>query len=232
MGTSAPVYGVSQHYLGDKGKEYFAWQKAGGEFLARVFAHRFTPYISPNDTVVDFGCGGGFLLNTLTCAKRVGVEINPIARQHACNLGLECHETVDEVRDGIADVIISNHALEHVENPIAALRSLRKKLKANGRIVICVPIDNWRLQNRYDPMDQNHHLYTWTAQLLGNCLLEAGYHRIEIRLRNESWIRGWTSRLYNRLPYPIFRAVCYVHGLLTGKGRELIGTARPNRNEV
>jgi hypothetical protein len=37
----------------------------------------YAPYIRKTDAVVDFGCGGGFLLDALDCGDKMGVEINP-----------------------------------------------------------------------------------------------------------------------------------------------------------
>lgn len=223
--SAQPTYGTSDHYLGEKGEEYFAWQSAGGDFAARIIAHRFEAHIAPASTVLDFGCGGGFLLKQLRCARRLGVEINPAARRHAVSLGVECYEQVEEVPDGVADVVISNHALEHVPYPIGVLKELRKKVKPDGLLVLCVPIDNWKHGRVYDPNDQNHHLYTWTGQLFGNCLVEAGCRVVQITSRIHAWPGGWTVAAYGRLPLRLFHAVCYVYGLLSGKGTELIAVA-------
>ncbi len=214
------------HYQGEKGQEYFSWQNAGKEFAAKIFWHKFHQYIKPTDIVIDFGCGGGQLLNVLECQKRIGVEINPIAREFANHSGISCYETLDEIPNGLADVVISHHALEHVEFPIGILREIRQKLKPDGLLLLCVPIDNWRLQNHYDPKDQNHHLHTWTSQLLGNTLFEAGFKDFKITYHNRSWIKGWTVFLYGRFPLWFFDLACYLHGILTGKGRELFAVAR------
>ena len=52
--------------------------------------------------------------------------------------------------DAVADVIVSNHALEHIEAPIDALRQLRPKVKPDGKLVLVLPIDDWRSQRRWD----------------------------------------------------------------------------------
>jgi 2-polyprenyl-3-methyl-5-hydroxy-6-metoxy-1,4-benzoquinol methylase len=54
-----PTYGSSDHYLDNKGKDYFAWQNSTASFAARIIAHRYRDFIAPSHTVVDFGCGGG-----------------------------------------------------------------------------------------------------------------------------------------------------------------------------
>lgn len=221
----SPECGASNHYLGEKGEDYFRWQSGGGMFAGGINAHKFSHLVQPNSTVLDFGCGGGFLLATLNCQRRIGVEINPVARRHAQSLGVDCFAAAEDVPDGVADLIISDHALEHVPFPIGALNTLRQKLKPSGLLSICVPIDNWRHEKRYDPMDRNHHLHTWTPLLLGHTLTEAGFAVKSIYARTFAWPERWTVACYGRLPFWAFHAICYTYGSLTGKGWEILATA-------
>ena len=69
--------GVSAYYDAD----YFEWQKDIGLFGGWANAHKFRASVSKEDTVVDFGCGGGFLLAHLECKRRIGIEPNPIAAE-------------------------------------------------------------------------------------------------------------------------------------------------------
>lgn len=225
--TSGPDYGASEHYLGEKGKNYFAWQDGGAIFAGRINAHKFSHLVKPTDTVIDFGCGGGGLLYNLPCERKVGVEINPTARDMAVSRGVECYADVDDVPGGIADVIVSDHALEHVPFPIGVLSRLRTKLKPGGVLSICVPIDNWRRQKRYDPADIHHHLHTWTPQLLGNTLSEAGYEVVSIYARIHRWPGRWTVAAYGRLPFWLFQLVCFLYGAATRAGAEIISVAKP-----
>ena len=61
---------------------YFEWQKGIGEFGAEVdffkVADRFT---NPNQSVLEFGCGGGFWLAKIKTIRVLRVEINPIANR-------------------------------------------------------------------------------------------------------------------------------------------------------
>jgi SAM-dependent methyltransferase len=216
---------VSAHYLGERGQEYFAWQGSGGDFAARILSHRFRDYIEPHHTVIDFGCGGGFLLNSLDCTRKIGIDANPYALNHARTLGIECYAAIDAIADSVADVVISNHALEHVSHPIGTLRALRTKLRPGGKLVLCVPIDNWRHQRRYDPSDRDHHLQTWTPQSLGNTLFEAGFEPLQIVSRIHAWPGRWTVAAYGRLGVHAFHWICFLYGLISGKGTEIIAVA-------
>ena len=222
-----PSYGLSDHYLGAKGQEYFAWQGGGGHCAAMIHCRKFEQWIQPRHTVIDFGCGGGFLLARLNCKHRIGIEINPAAKEHAQSLGIECYSDASEISDAVADVIVSDHALEHVPYPIGALTTLRSKLKPGGVLSLCVPIDNWRIQRRYDPADLHHHLHTWTPQLLGNTLYEAGYNVTSIYARIFAWPGKWTVACYGRLPFAVFRGICWSYGVMSGRGREILAVARP-----
>ena len=66
---------VQKNYNND----YFEWYKEIGEFGALINIHRFKNFIDTNDAVLDFGCGGGFMLDKINCRVKHGVEINPIA---------------------------------------------------------------------------------------------------------------------------------------------------------
>jgi SAM-dependent methyltransferase len=229
--SQAPSYGVADHYLDEKGRKYYASQSGGGDFAARIVAENYEHLIRPEHTVLDFGCGGGFLLKRLQCSRRIGVEVNPVAREQVRSLGIECHPMVGDAPNGVADVVISNHALEHVPFPIGALSELRAKLKPCGILALCVPIDNWMHHRRYNPDDRDHHLHTLTVQLLGNTLFEAGYEVLSIELWAHAWPGRWTVACYGRLPRFLFHAVCFSYAILTGKGRQVFAVARPRRED-
>jgi SAM-dependent methyltransferase len=145
---------VSKHY----DELYFDYQKAAGEFGGWANAPLFAGYIKPEDTILDFGCGAGWLLMNLHCRRKIGVEVNPSAAEFAIKNGIEVYHAVKDVPDCVADKIISNHALEHTLHPLHELKSLRSKLRQNGRVVFIVPCEG--IQNVYKPNDVNHHLYT------------------------------------------------------------------------
>ena len=172
---------------------YFAWQQEIGLFAGRANAFKFEPYIRPTDRVLDFGCGGGYLLRDLVCADRVGIEVNPEARAEAALHGIRTVTDPTAVPDAWADVIISNSALEHVEAPLSVLRSLYPKLRPGGTIVVVVPHET--MQAPWQPGDINQHLYTWSCTTLGNMLSVAGF---QVQSVAPSKL-VWPPRIYRRI---------------------------------
>ena len=172
-------------------KEYFDWQKHVGAFGGRANLMKFQDFIRPSDRVVDFGCGGGFLLSNVSAAEKVGIEINPHAREAAVANGLTVYSDLRDVPDDWADVIISNHALEHTENPLTLVRLMLKKLKLGGLCVLVVPSEGPSISFCAD--DVNQHLYTWSPQNLGNLFAYAGFEVLESKLFRHKWPRNYTN---------------------------------------
>jgi SAM-dependent methyltransferase len=180
--TDLPEYGASDHYLGSAGKDYFELQGISGRVAAQWNLPFWESHVTAEDSVLDFGCGGGYLLSAIHATHKVGVEINPVARREASAIGINTYATLDEVPSGCFTRIISSHALEHVLHPLIALRALRRRLCSSGRLVLLLPLDDWRAPSHrcFEFDDRDHHLYSWTPQNLGNLLTEAGFHPISI----------------------------------------------------
>jgi SAM-dependent methyltransferase len=222
-GTPIEKPAVSDHYQGERGARYFGWQGSGGELEARIELAKFQGEVSPRDRVVDFGCGGGWLLGLLSCAERTGVEPNPPARAEGQRRGLRIVESSAELGDSSADVVISNHALEHTLAPWTELRELARVLRPGGRLLLWLPIDDWRRQRRPRAADVNHHLYTWTPQLLANLLAEAGFEVRQCRVVAHAWPR-YHRVLFRLLPRRAFDVLARIWARLALR-RQLHATA-------
>ena len=172
---------ISKHY-DDK---YFHWQTSIGEFGGWADQSKFVGYISSRSDVLDFGCGGGFLLKEIQCNKKVGVEINPKAAETARKNGIDVFQSVDDIPDEYIDVVISNNALEHTLQPLEELKSIYRKLRKGGKIIFVVPCES--ITWCYKPNDINHHLYSWSPMCLGNLFTEAGFSVIEVKPYIHKW---------------------------------------------
>jgi SAM-dependent methyltransferase len=196
---------ISTHY----DNQYFDWQASIGEFGGWANQSKFAKYVSATSKVLDFGCGGGFLLKNLRCGQRVGVEVNPAAAESARKNGVEVFGRVEDVPDNYVDVIISNNALEHTLQPLEELKSLYKKLKPEGKIVFVVPCES--ISYGYKSNDINHHLYSWSPMCLGNLFSEAGFSVLE----SKAYIHKWPPK-YKLIAgvggRPLFDLACRIYG--------------------
>lgn len=118
-------------------------------------------HINENDAFVEFGAGGGFLLNLIKEKEKLGVEINPYAIENARQLGIRMVTDSNDIEGEYANKIISTYALEHVDNLLEILQCLRKKLKSDGEIIFVVPFQSDRYEYRKDDVDNefwNYHM--------------------------------------------------------------------------
>ena len=215
-------YGESKHYQSERGQEYLAYQSqfAAGAVLE---ARKFAPYISSRDKVLDFGCGGGWILGQIECADRFGVELNEAAHGYCRENAIKVVRTLDEVNETAFDVAISNHCLEHVPCPVEALKGMHNHLRPGGRLILALPLDDWRVQKDHNGADIDHHLHTWTPRLLANTLVEAGFTVDQVRVLTYAWFPGW-RRALDLLPRWIFDCLCWAMAV-TKKRRQLVAVA-------
>lgn len=187
------------HYDSD----YYVWQKKSGKLAGALDRWKFQPYIKTTDTVLDFGCGGGYILEKLACKKRYGVDINPVVRKEAVRRGIVMYPSIYDVPKSLKfDVIISHHTLEHLEDPAKILKELKKRMKKDGIGVHVVPINDWRNDKKYNPHDINKHLYTWTPLLFGNLFAHCGYRIEKIDVITRAWF-PFSLHYIAYIPHPL-----------------------------
>ena len=69
----------SKHY----NEKYFEWQNDIGKFGGWANQTKFSDFLKPNSTIIDFGCGGGHLLSAIEANRKIGIEVNPTAATEA-----------------------------------------------------------------------------------------------------------------------------------------------------
>lgn len=202
METSA-----SAHY-DDK---YFSSQRSIGEFGGQANLSKFQDYIKPKYNIIDFGCGGGYLLENIKCKNKIGIEVNLSARRQAELNGIKAYESITEIEDSWADLIISNNALEHCLHPLQELKNLYPKLKDGGLIVFVVACES--VSYKYVPNNINHHLYSWSPMCIGNLFEEAGF----IVKESKAYINKWPP-YYRQIAKiggkTLFEICCKIYGRL------------------
>jgi SAM-dependent methyltransferase len=131
--------------------------------LARIERHR------PPGGMLDVGCGHGLLIDE---ARRrgwrpVGLEVSASAAAHARSLGLTVREesvdALDAVRDGPFDAIVLADVIEHLDDPLTAVRRCSALLAEGGVLCVVTPDPSSRTARLAGPR--------WWALLPGHTYL-------------------------------------------------------------
>jgi SAM-dependent methyltransferase len=119
----------------------------GAGFLP--FARRLEKSLEENEReLLDLGCGAGAFMHVMAARgfSVTGAEINPAAAALARGGGLDVRTAdFDDAVDALAregrrfDVVTLIHTLEHLPDPLRALRRLRSILRDDGAVAINVP---------------------------------------------------------------------------------------------
>lgn len=121
--------------------------------------------VQPGDSLLDVGCGEGYLFSrTPECVRCVGVDLSPTALKIAAQRNSRPEWVMAEgecipLPSASFDKICCSEMIEHVINPDAVLRELRRLLKPSGRLVITVP--NERSINALKDCLLRHRLGRW-----------------------------------------------------------------------
>lgn len=195
--------------------KYYEWQKKLGRFGGTIDLWKFKNLIKKPDIVLDFGCGGGYILENLECKGKYGVEVNPVAIKGAEDKDIKIFKKIEQIPANLKfDKIISHHALEHTTEPFQILKSLQKYLKKEGLMIFVVPMDDWRIQRKYNKNDVNQHLFAWTPLILCNLFVSAGYKIKEVKIITHAWI-PFSQIFYPLLPKFIYFFLCKIWSMLT-----------------
>ncbi|HEY0114905.1 MAG TPA: class I SAM-dependent methyltransferase [Allosphingosinicella sp.] len=151
------------------------WYRARREVLARLIQRRVRP--AAGAAILEIGCGTGHNLEMLGRFGAVeAIELDPAARAVAEQrlgrpVGSARLPELEEVPEASFDLVALLDVLEHVEDDRAALRSIARRLKPGGSILITVPAFPW-MWSAHDVV--NHHHRRYTKKTLRAAIAEAG----------------------------------------------------------
>ena len=226
---------ISSHYLDKNGQKYCIDRFDEKMEFGRLFQTRyFKQFCDEQKDLLDFGCATGLFLRSLPARNRIGIEVNPHCLFEArkinlkSNIMIQLHETLDSVEDECVDVIISNHALEHVLNPLRELNHMNRVLRPGGNLIIVTPYDDFRSsQNKkFNPLDKDHHLFTWSPLNLGNLISEAGFYVKECNLCTSAWSPKifWIKKSFG---IQVFKTACFLLSILKHRREVFCLAAKP-----
>ena len=153
-------YYKSEAYCSHQGVKKGLFGKAYRMVQRLMFTRKkqlLSQWIPRKARLLDYGCGvGDFLLSlkgrSYSC---IGIEPHSQARQEALSKGLDVYSALEEVPASDLDVITLWHALEHLPDPLGAMKSFYSRLAPDGILLIALPNpDSW---------DANHYKQYWAA---------------------------------------------------------------------
>jgi SAM-dependent methyltransferase len=168
----------TREYIAALGKDVRAESVA--EHILAMLANTNVEYLA------DLGCAEGSLLRALrvrfTRARLFGVEVNKAFADFARALtdGNIVASTMDLPRKHF-DLVVINHVLEHIVDPVAYLREAVALLRPTGRLYVAVPD-----ASAYHSIRDLHiaHLFHFTTRSLTRCIQRAGLHVLSCEITN------------------------------------------------
>jgi len=138
--------------------------------------------LSEGISVLDVGCAEGAVLKSLKLLQPEieleGIEPNPEFSHFAeTYTGAKIYSDLTQLNNVSYDLIITNHVLEHISEPVGYIETLAGLLSDNGALYIGVPD-----AEAYQSLADIHiaHLYHFTRQTLTHLLAKAGLKLVHI----------------------------------------------------
>ncbi len=128
-------------------KFYNSLQKFDWYYMDDKEEYRYAAkFISPNDKVLEVGCGKGAFARYLATKDYIGLDISQNAKEMAAKNGVNIeNETIEDYalkHKEEFDVVVSFQVLEHVRDPKSFIEAKLYALKKGGRLIIAVPSED------------------------------------------------------------------------------------------
>lgn len=129
--------------------------------------------VPDNSSVVDIGCGTGYLLSQIRELKNCtvyGLDLSPQAIQVMGERrkieGVASSVPPIPFKDGEYNVAICTEVMEHITDDALLASELMRIVKPGGRVIVTVP------NNRWGPEENPEHQRTYTAESLQNLFVK------------------------------------------------------------
>lgn len=187
------------HLLGDRslvGRLLVAWRGCSPEIaaLARLNLPR-------DAAILDVGCGRGDLLRKLAAVgfRRLrGVDAF-ISDELRYPDGVSVSNAPLEALDGTYDVVMLHHSLEHMADPHAGMRAVRRLLAPTGLAIVRVPVADsnaWRTYHSdWVQLDAPRHFFVPTRRSMCIVAERAGFEVADV-VYDSTAFQFWASELY------------------------------------
>lgn len=185
--------------------EQSSWVRLFERWIDRRTVKRLASLNVPGKRLLEIGVGSGSFLRR---ARAVGFEVmgcdlsKSICARIECRFGIpmHCGYLAELPLQPLFDVVVMNHVLEHVSDPVSLLRDVRNRLVPGAILHVAVPnvacfearLPGWA---SYEP----YHLIYFTPETLRRTVVAAGF-LIERELTHESFSGWFLAGLRTALP--------------------------------
>lgn len=154
--------------------------------------------IRKNSDVLDIGSGSGISLLEIKKlgARAYGIEPDPNAQKIAKQLKLNVYKgfiTDNPYKSQKFDYITANQVFEHEPNPKRFLKSVKRKLKTNGKVILSIPnFDSIYLTifgNRWVNWHVPYHINFFTKTSIERLTKRVGFRIVDTKTITPN---GWT----------------------------------------
>ncbi len=165
-----------------------------------------------NASVIDIGCGYGWLLDYFDSAQRVcGSDISEHAIEVAKKRSPNREFKVADIQNGVAfedkfDLVLAINVIEHLPNPEAGIKEICEALKPGGITLVHLPtinnaLNKWEYKHLYD--SDPTHIYRPKGSEIRRMFVENGL----VTLR-DSFLPHFPAALTRLIPiHPAYLAV-------------------------
>jgi SAM-dependent methyltransferase len=211
-------------------------------YIVSLIRAAFVRERGAGQAVVDFGAGIGTLTKIFRSAvgfSPVTIELDGAQRLVLSSLGFQAYSSLTELADEAYGFCYSANVLEHIEDDVEALKKIKCKLKEGGRLALWVPAFPC-LWNAHD--ERIGHKRRYTRASLRSTMERAGFEVHEVRYcdsvgfvitflfkligRRDGKVGHRSLLLFDRMVFPVSRALDGVCGGFIGKNVFAVGTKR------
>lgn len=157
---------------------------------SRYYLERFVKQASgaipAGSLVLDAGAGDGVYRRWFAQHRYESADFEQVAKPYQASTYV-CDLSRIPVEDGRFDLVLLTQVLEHLPEPRAVLRELRRVLKPNGLIYASAPLF-------YEEHEQPYDFYRYTQFALQRMFSEAGFRAVEI-----GWLEGYLGTVSYQL---------------------------------
>ncbi len=139
--------------------------------------------------LLEIGCGAGGMLRSLTDLgwETVGIDFdeNAVLAAQRQDLDARTGDLANQnFSEGSFDVVLMNHVIEHLPDPVATLKGIDRILRNGGRLVGLTPNANsWGheyFKQDWYALHPPQHLQIFTKSALSELLKRAGFERVQV----------------------------------------------------